>query len=69
MTKWKHLLLSAILLAGALYASERKIVRYEDPVYPIIAVRMGLHGTLKLKIWINPEGAVRRLEYIGGHPG
>jgi TonB family protein len=29
---------------------------------------MNLHGTVKLKIWISPDGTVRRLEYIGGHP-
>jgi TonB family protein len=26
------------------------------------------HGSVKLKIWIAPDGTVRRLEYIGGHP-
>jgi len=29
---------------------------------------MNLHGTVRLKIWINPDGTVRRLEYVGGHP-
>jgi TonB family protein len=29
---------------------------------------MHLHGTVKLKVWINSDGTVRRLEYIGGHP-
>jgi hypothetical protein len=47
---------------------ERKVVLREEPEYPPIATKMNLHGTVKLKIWINPDGAVRRLEYIGGHP-
>jgi TonB family protein len=61
----------AVLLAGALQASnppDRKIVYRQDPDYPAIAAQMNLHGTVKLKIWINSEGDVRRLEYIGGHP-
>ena len=47
---------------------ERKIVRREEPEYPTIAAKMNLYGTVRLKIWITPEGSVRRLEYIGGHP-
>jgi len=29
---------------------------------------MNLHGTVKVKVWINSDGSVRRVEYIGGHP-
>lgn len=70
MTKLKHISLCAALLAGSAIAAaqERKIVRREEPVYPPIAERMQLHGTVKLKIWIRADGTVRRLEYIGGHP-
>jgi len=60
-----------VLLAGGLHAAdqaERKVVQHEDAEYPVIAARMNLHGTVKLKIWISPEGSVRRLEYVGGHP-
>ncbi|MGB9074132.1 MAG: energy transducer TonB [Terriglobales bacterium] len=58
------------LLAGSAIAAdrERKLVRRQDPEYPPIAEKMNLHGTVKLKIWISPDGTVRRLEYIGGHP-
>jgi TonB family protein len=70
MTKVQQILLFAILLAGSANAAdqERPIVHRSDPEYPAIAVRMNLHGTVKLKIWIHPDGTVRRLEYIGGHP-
>jgi protein TonB len=70
MTKVRQISLCVILLAGGANAAdqERKIVRREEPEYPAIAVRMKLHGAVKLKIWINPDGTVRRLEYIGGHP-
>jgi len=29
---------------------------------------MSLHGTVKLRVWVTPEGLVRKVEYIGGHP-
>jgi len=47
---------------------ERKIVQSEDPEYPEMAAKMSLHGTVKFKIRIAPDGTVRRIEYIGGHP-
>src|SRR5450759_1937039 len=70
MKKLKHILLCVILLASSASAAdqERKVVRREEPEYPPIAEKMNLHGTVKLKIWISPDGTVRRLEYIGGHP-
>jgi TonB family protein len=71
MTIQKHILLLGVvlLISGANAADQaRKLVRREEPEYPVIAARMNLHGAVKLKIWINPDGTVRRLEYIGGHP-
>jgi len=70
MTTLKHMLLCTVLLISSANAAdqERKIVRREEPEYPALAARMNVHGTVKLKIWINPDGTVRRLEYIGGHP-
>ena len=29
---------------------------------------MNWHGSVKFKLWINPDGTVRRVEYVGGHP-
>jgi TonB family protein len=70
MTKLMYILLWVSLLVGSAVAAdqERKVVRSQEPEYPPIAARMNLHGTVKLKIWISPDGTVRRLEYIGGHP-
>ena len=70
MRKLKHILLCVLLLAGSALAAdpERKLVRREEPDYPALAEKIALHGTVKLKIWINPDGTVRRLEYVGGHP-
>jgi TonB family protein len=70
MMKLKPILLCVTLLAGSALAAdpERKLVRREAPEYPALAEKMALHGSVKLKIWINPDGTVRRLEYVGGHP-
>jgi TonB family protein len=63
------MLFSAILVMGPKAAAqERKLFYREEPQYPPIAEKMNLHGVVKLRIWINPEGSVRRVEYIGGHP-
>ena len=71
MKKATHLLLGISILAGALAASDlpaRKIVHSQVPYYPDVAAKMSLHGTVRVRIWIAPDGSVRRLEYIGGHP-
>jgi TonB family protein len=60
----------AALLVGWVIAAERPraTVHTENPQYPAVAKKMNIHGTVKLKIWITAEGAVRRVEYLGGHP-
>jgi TonB family protein len=71
MTRLKHIFLTMVILAGAISVtaqSERKVIYREEPDYPELAKKMNLHGTVKLKIWISPDGSVRRLEYVGGHP-
>jgi TonB family protein len=71
MTRLNRILLCALLLIGSVSAADRPqraIVQRLEPEYPEIAKNMNLHGTVKLRIWIKPDGTVRRLEYIGGHP-
>jgi TonB family protein len=65
-----RILIVAALLSCICYAGDqaRTVVRNDPPQYPDIAKDLGLHGTVKLKIWIKPDGSVRRLEYLGGHP-
>jgi TonB family protein len=68
--------LTFILLLLALFpavmraddASGRKVVARAEVVYPPLAQKMGIHGTVKAKLWIAPDGSVRRVEYISGHP-
>ncbi len=65
----KRLTLSLLLLVAIGFADEeRQVISRTDPEYPEIAKRMDLHGTVKLKLWINAAGNVNRVEYIGGHP-
>jgi len=70
MTKLKYIVLCVVLLVSSANAAdqERKVVSHDEPEYPPIAATMNLHGTVRLKIWISPDGTVRRLEYVGGHP-
>jgi TonB family protein len=71
MKKVTHIIfLGIVLLIGGLPASgqrERSIVRREYLDCPNIAAKMSLRGTVRLKIWIAPDGTVRREQYIDGH--
>lgn len=70
MKNVRSIAIALLLLAGLSMADDaaRKALQHSDPVYPAVAARMNLHGTVKLKIWITPDGSVRRVDYIGGHP-
>jgi len=62
MTILKHILLCVVLFAGGVSAqTERKITHREEPDYPELAKKMNLHGTVKLKVWISPDGTVSKL--------
>lgn len=62
------ILITLITLAVLAQNGDRKTVRREDPEYPELARKMNLHGTVKFKLFVSPDGTVRRVEYIGGHP-
>lgn len=71
MARLNRILVCILLLIGSVSAADRPqrtIVQRVEPEYPEIAKNLNLHGTVKLRIWIKPDGTVRRLEYIGGHP-
>ena len=71
MTRFKCIIACVVLLIGTISAADRPqraVVQRVEPEYPEIAKNMNLHGTVKVRIWIKPDGTVRRLEYIGGHP-
>ena len=47
---------------------ERKVKTRVQPVYPDIARRMGLAGSVRLQVVIAPNGTVKDTKVIGGHP-
>lgn len=46
----------------------RRIVRRVDPLYPEMARRMNLSGTVKVFAVVAPDGSVRNVEPVGGSP-
>ena len=47
---------------------ERKVRVRVDPIYPDIARKMKLNGTVRVQVVISPNGNVRETKVIGGHP-
>ncbi len=46
----------------------RKLKTKVAPVYPEIARRMNISGTVKLIVVVAPNGAVKSTKVLGGHP-
>jgi len=46
----------------------RKATKKVAPVYPQLARKMLLSGTVRLAAMVNPAGEVKSTEIIGGHP-
>ena len=69
MTKIKILLLSFIclLVATSLRADPRKTVKTASPVYPAIAAKMRVEGTVKLEATIESDGNVSDVKVLSGH--
>jgi TonB family protein len=62
-------ILIVLLLASSLVAgSGRKVVRMAQPSYPQLARQMHLSGTVKLEATVMPNGKIKDLKVIGGHP-
>lgn len=69
-------ILGAALLAmalslgvGNLQAQEgRKVLSNPVPMYPDVAKRMRLAGTVKVQVVIGTDGRIKERNFIGGHP-
>jgi TonB family protein len=48
--------------------STRKVAERSAPVYPELARRLNLDGTVKLRVTVTPEGKPKAIEVIGGNP-
>ena len=46
----------------------RKVKTKVSPVYPDLARRMNISGVVRLAITVAPNGAVKNINPIGGHP-
>jgi len=46
----------------------RKVVNRVNPVYPPLARKMNVAGTVKVEVTISPAGTVTDTKVIGGHP-
>ena len=46
----------------------RKVRVKVEPVYPDIARKMKLNGTVRVEVVISPNGNVKETKVIGGHP-
>jgi periplasmic protein TonB len=46
----------------------RKILRKVDPLYPPLAKKMNLGGTVKVAVSVAPDGSVKKVEPLGGSP-
>jgi len=46
----------------------RKVVRMVTPVYPDLARRLNMFGAVKVWATVAPNGSVKSIEPIGGHP-
>ncbi|HYM78518.1 MAG TPA: energy transducer TonB [Candidatus Dormibacteraeota bacterium] len=48
--------------------SERKVSLRVAPVYPELAKKMHIHGTVRVEAVVRPNGSVKSTRVIGGNP-
>ena len=46
----------------------RKVLVQTPAVYPTLARSMNIRGTVKLTVQVMPNGTVKKIEVVGGHP-
>ena len=49
-------------------ASTRKLLSHSAPPYPALARNMALAGLVKLDVLVEPDGSVKSVAVLGGHP-
>lgn len=48
--------------------SKRKLLEHAAPPYPALARNMALEGVVKVDALVAPDGSVKDVNVIGGHP-
>jgi TonB family protein len=75
--KWQTLAVLVILLAPTIAPVRawsqhqelpRKVKARVSPLYPDLARRMNISGTVRLQVVVGPDGSVRATNVLGGHP-
>jgi protein TonB len=46
----------------------RRVKTKVQPVYPDLARKMNIVGTVKVEVVVEPNGAVKEAHVVGGHP-
>ncbi len=72
-----HKIVAGLLLAAGLAApaaavgqeeANRKLKSQVAPAYPELARKMNISGVVKVQITIAPNGTVKTVKLVGGHP-
>lgn len=61
------LAICAFLSVTALHAEDRKIERKVQPIYPELAKRMHVEGTVKVTATVGPDGSVLSATTVSGN--
>jgi len=48
--------------------SKRKMITKIVPIYPMLAQKMGIAGSVKIEATVVPNGTVKSAAILGGHP-
>ena len=62
------LVMFSYLLVGYAQDTKRKILKKVPAEYPQILKEKGIGGTVRLKVFIKPDGSVKDMEVLGGNP-
>jgi len=47
---------------------KRKVKTQVNPTYPELARKLNVHGKVKLQVTVAPDGTVKAVHVLGGHP-
>ena len=61
-------LLFLCLTPGQAQDNGRKLLKKAPVPYPLILKSKGIGGTVRLKVFVKPDGTVRDTEILGGNP-
>ena len=60
--------MSVVGAQQAMHSESRKVKERVSPVYPELARKLNIHGKVKLEATVGPDGKVRSVRVLGGHP-